>query len=255
MINKEYEEIISSNLKELGLKKEGVVLVHSSLKSLGTSIGGPGTLINAIMDALGPSGTLLMPALSEQYVHEENPFFNVVTTPTNTGAIPEYFRKMDGVIRSINPTHSVCGYGKYAKEILGKHHLDETPCGKNSPFYLLPKYEGQIVFIGCGLKPNTSMHAIEELVEPDYLFKKMVKYEVVGYDNKKISLNCMRHNFVGWEQRYDRVETILQDKGLKTGKILSATCHIVETPVLWERCTEQYKKNSHSFVDRIGSEE
>lgn len=254
LLDREYERVISDSLIKLGLKKGGVVLVHSSLKSLGTSIDGPRTLINAIVSALGPNGTLLMPAFSYKYVNEENPHFNVFTTPCNVGAIPEYFRKMKGVIRSINPTHSVCGYGKYAKEILEKHLFDETPCGSNSPFHLMQKYDGQILFVGCGLRPNTSIHAIEEVIKPDYLFKKMIKYEVIGYDNRKTFINCMRHNFVGWEQRYDRVESVLCGKGLKTGKILSAICHIIEAPILWEKCTKLLEEDSYFFVDRLHSD-
>ena len=38
--------------------------------------------------------------------------------------------------------------------------------------------------LGCGLRPNTSMHAIEELVEPPYLFGPPLSYQLVLDDGR-----------------------------------------------------------------------
>ena len=155
----------------------GNLLVHASLKSLGNVSGGPQTVIRGILDALGDQGTLLMPALSYASVDEEHNVFDLINTPCCVGALPEFFRTFDGVVRSTHPTHSVSCWGKNKHLFTESHHKDTTPCGKNSPFHLLPKYNGQILMIGCGLKPNTSMHAIEEEAEVSYLLKKAIKYQ------------------------------------------------------------------------------
>jgi aminoglycoside 3-N-acetyltransferase len=60
--------------------------------------------------------------------------------------------------------------------MLGGQFHDVTPCGENSPYFKLREKAGQILFLGCGLKPNTSMHAVEELVEPPYLYDGWVDY-------------------------------------------------------------------------------
>jgi len=84
-------EEIASDLKTLGIQPCDIVLVHSSLKSLGYVNGGPETVIQGLLRAVGDDGTLLMPALS--YGQEPHDVHGTHETPSNVGAIPEYFRK------------------------------------------------------------------------------------------------------------------------------------------------------------------
>jgi aminoglycoside N3'-acetyltransferase len=49
-------------LRSLGLRRRDVVMVHSSFKALG--IAAPELIIVALLETLGESGALLMPALS-----------------------------------------------------------------------------------------------------------------------------------------------------------------------------------------------
>lgn len=157
-----------------GLRPGGVALVHSSLRSLGLVPGGADTVIEALRTALGSGGTLLMPALSHEFVNYEQRIFDVLRTPSCVGALTEVFRCRSGVLRSLHPTHSVCGIGPAAQRILSEHHLDSTPCGERSPFRRLRDIDGQIVFIGCGTRCNTSMHGVEELVEPPYCLARQL---------------------------------------------------------------------------------
>ena len=55
---------IADGLRQIGIQKGDVLLVHSSLKSLGRVAGGADTVINALIDTIGPEGTLVMPAAS-----------------------------------------------------------------------------------------------------------------------------------------------------------------------------------------------
>ncbi|MEM1137973.1 MAG: AAC(3) family N-acetyltransferase, partial [Bacteroidota bacterium] len=209
-------EKISMQLKLTGLQEGDVVMLHASLKSLSRIPQHPQTIISGILKAIGESGTLLVPTLTYESVNKENPIFDRSRTPSDVGVISEFFRTMPETYRSISPTHSVCGVGKLAKDLLERHHADDTPVGANSPFRLLPKYKGKILFIGCGLKPNTSMHAVEELLEPPYLFADYFEFKII---NNGIMMNkrLRTHNFKGYEQRYDRVADILSDKELKRG--------------------------------------
>ncbi len=242
---------ITSDLLGCGLRRGGVALVHSSLKSLGPIPGGPETVIRGLQEALGPEGTLLMPALSYRYVNAAAPYFDLRSTPSNIGALPEFFRLREGTIRSLNPTHSVCGIGPLAEALLGRHQLDSTPCGPNSPFRLLKERQGQILMLGCGLRPNTSMHAIEELVEPPYLFGGVVTYHCRNREEIQMEILNRRHHFEGYEQRYDRVEGLLRGGELKTGRVLDACIHIIETDPLWIRAEQALRANPFHFVDRI----
>ncbi|MCS7060708.1 MAG: AAC(3) family N-acetyltransferase [Anaerolineae bacterium] len=241
---------IAEALRAAGLRAGGCALVHSSLSSLGYVPGGATTVIEGLLDALGPEGTLLMPALSYEHVHAHQPFFDVLRTPSNVGVIPETFRLRPGVLRSVNPTHSVCGIGPRACDLLTHHQKDETPCGLHSPFHLLRQVEGQIVFLGCGLRPNTSMHSVEELVEPPYLFGALIAYRVRLVSGEEITLRCRRHNFAGYTQRYDRLAGLLKARELRTGRVLRAIAHVIECAPMWERALSALRRDPFFFVER-----
>ncbi len=246
----EVSKRICDDLLKTGVRRGGVLLVHSSLKSLGKVPGGAETVICGLLEALGPEGTLLMPALSYEMVTRDTPVFNITKAPVCIGALPEYFRKRPGTIRSMHPTHSLCGVGKKAQQILEKHINDSTPCGPNSPFRQLRNLQGQILMLGCGLKPNTSMHAIEELVEPEYLFGFRCWYTLIDSVGHRAEKAYLPHDFRGWEQRYDRVANILNEHELKTGKALEATVQVIEAAALWKKAYEELQKNPLYFVDK-----
>jgi aminoglycoside 3-N-acetyltransferase len=242
---------IATDLREIGVHEAGVLLVHSSLSSLGHVPGGPETVIRGLLQALGPEGTLLMPALSYERVRSKNPFFDVRRTPSNVGAIPEAFRRRLGTRRSVHPTHSVCAVGQRTAEMLDDHLEDSTPCGENSPFRKLRSVDGQILMLGCGLQPNTSMHAIEELSVPPYLFGTPLTYTLTLADGTAIEKTYTRHSFDGWEQRYDRVTEVLQAPALVRGNVLEAKVHLIRARRLWEAVDAALGHNPLRFVDRV----
>lgn len=242
---------LARDLAGLGVRKGGMLLVHSSLKSLGRLPDGPGTAVEGLLEALGSAGTLLMPALSYESVRAENPVFDVLATPSCVGALPEFFRKRPGTMRSVHPTHSVCGIGPGARRMLSGHSRDLTPCGAHSPYFKLTEEGGQILFLGCGLKPNTSMHAVEELVEPPYLYNGWVDYRIKLADGSETVMRVRRHGFRGWLQRYDRIETVMAGEGLSAGKVLSADCFLLEAPAFWRKAHQAMKEAPFFFVDRI----
>ena len=192
-----------------------------------------------------------MPALSYETVKGENPFFDVSNTPSCVGALTEFFRRRPGTVRSVHPTHSVCGVGPGAGLMLGMHARDVTPCGPNSPFSKLKQEAGQILFVGCGLKPNTSMHAVEELVEPAYLYGGWVDYRIRLADGGETTMRVRSHAFKGWEQRYDRVEDVMEGEGIGRGKVLSADCFLLEAPVFWRKALRAMQRAPLFFVDPI----
>ena len=47
-----------AGIRELGVREGSLVLVHASLSSLGWVVGGPETVVRALLEAFGPAGTL-----------------------------------------------------------------------------------------------------------------------------------------------------------------------------------------------------
>ena len=242
---------IAGTVQAAGVRPGGVLLVHSSLRSLGKVPGGAATVIAGLRQALGPAGTLLMPALSYAAVTRERPRFDLTLTPSNVGIIPETFRRQPGVLRSLHPTHSVCGSGPVAAALLCEHGQDATPCGLHSPFHRLPEVNGQILMLGCGLAPNTSFHAIEEVVAPPYLFGNPLEYELIDGDGARTVKRYLPHDFAGYAQRYERLGELLAEPGLRKGSVLAATVYVIEAAAMWDVALAALRRDPLAFVERV----
>jgi len=244
---------LASDLRALGVRAGGVLLVHSSLSALGWVPGGPETVIQALLAALGAEGTLLVPALSFASVTPEQPVFDVRTTPSCIGAIAEHFRTRPGSLRSVHPSHSVCGVGPRAQELLANHDVDRTPAGPNSPFRRLRHVGGQLMFLGCGMGPNTSMHGAEEVARAPYLLRPYtVAYTVIRHDGSVLRATHRRHGFDGYVQRYDRLAALLGPDVLRVGPVLEGQAHLIEAAPMWQRALDEMARDVYAFVERVG---
>ena len=245
-----FNEIID-DLVALGVAKGDTLMVHSSLHSIGDFENKAKIVTEALLNVLGKEGTLMMPALSYETVGKDNPYFDVNKTPSCVGGLTEYFRLRSDTIRSLHPTHSIAGTGANVEYFLNDHFRDNTPVGENSPLARLKKVCGKILFIGCGLNPNTSMHGVEELVKPPYLFGDESYYTLTDAEGKQFRKKYMNHNFKGYKQRYDRMESLLDEKYLNKGKVLEAEAFLISASEMWKVAYKKLLVNPLYFVDRI----
>jgi aminoglycoside 3-N-acetyltransferase len=239
---------IVSDLHHLGITAGDVIMVHSSFNSLGQYNLTPEIVVSALLAAIGTRGTLLMPALS--YAQEPHHIHNVSDTPSNVGGLQEYFRLRKGTIRSVHPTHSVCGFGAAAKELLDRHQDDSTPCGPYSPFRRILDISAKIVMLGCGLRPNTTMHALEEIVEPPYLFGDFYDYQITTSTGEQYTKMYRRHGFQGWIQKYDRIELSSSTEMYSTGTVLDGKTYIINTQELKKVVLSKLRDDPLCFVER-----
>lgn len=167
---------IVEQLKNVGLKKNDVVMVHTSLSSLGYVCGGAQTIIEALIEVVGEDGTIIMPTQSWknldpevgvhwdadesewQIIRDTWPAYDKNLTPTNTmGAVAEMFRMWPGSIRSDHPARSVAAWGKHANYITKNHDLSNI-FGENSPLSKIYELDGKVLLLGVGYDKNTSIH-------------------------------------------------------------------------------------------------
>jgi aminoglycoside 3-N-acetyltransferase len=155
---------IVRGLRELGVEPGMVLMVHSALAAFGEVAGGADTVIDALLEAIGPEGTLLMPAMGSA------PIFDVNTTPSNVGGITDRFWRRPEAKRSIHPTHSAAGVGPLVDQILEGHLQQPTAIGPDSPWGRVAKLDsGYILFLGCDQDRNTLLHTAEDIVNGAYL--------------------------------------------------------------------------------------
>lgn len=157
---------LETDLHRLGVSAGDVVLVHSSLSGLGNVQGGADAVIDALLSAVGPTGTVLFPTLTgtPDDGPESPPVIDVRSTPCWTGRIPETARRRSGAIRSLHPTHSVTAIGAKAGQYASGHHQGASPCDERSPYYRLIREGGYILLLGgVTQENNTTLHCLEEL--------------------------------------------------------------------------------------------
>lgn len=173
-----YQQLVTE-LAACGLGAGQVVLVHSSLSSLGWVVGGAQTVIQALLDVLTSSGTLMMPAHTGEntdpanwvappvpepwwaVIRENRPAFDPLRTPTfRIGVIPELFRTWPGVVRSAHPVGSFAAHGPQAPFLTDDHLLEDT-FGQRSPLGKLYALDGFVLLLGVGHENNTSLHLAE----------------------------------------------------------------------------------------------
>lgn len=169
-----------ADFRAIGIAPGSVLMVHSALGKVGCTLGGPVTVIQALLDVLGADGTLVMSAETPQMAdpaewndprvdpawHEtirgHMPVFDPATTPTSMGAIPEAFSTFPGTMRSFHPLVSVCANGRHARMITKDHALEFCE-GRGTPFEKLYELDGFTLLLGVGFNRCTSLHYAESL--------------------------------------------------------------------------------------------
>src|SRR5690348_12498797 len=95
---------LAADLRHLGLAPGMTVLVHSSLSRLGHVVGGAEAVVDALVTAVAPGGTVLFPTLtgSERDGPDCPPQMDVRRTACWTGRIPECARQRSEARRSLH---------------------------------------------------------------------------------------------------------------------------------------------------------
>jgi aminoglycoside 3-N-acetyltransferase len=166
-------------LAALGLTAGDTVLLHSSAHSLGFVAGGVQAVVQALLDVLGPAGTLVVPThtpdntdpadwlnppVPESWwpvIRSEAPGFDPSRTPSRwMGVIAETVRTWPGAVRSDHPNVSFAAVGAQALSVTGEHQLDDS-LGEHSPLGAVYRLDGKVLLLGCGHDSNTSLHLAE----------------------------------------------------------------------------------------------
>lgn len=213
-------------LRELGVREGGVLLVHSSLTQIGYVPGGAKTVLRALVEVLGEKGTLVLPTHTWKWMNAGCRVFDVRTTPSCVGVLPEVFRQMPGVVRSLHPTHSVAALGPLAEFFIEGHEHATTPCGEGTPYAKLMEADGQILFLGAVIAANTCFHALEALHGfPKLLRDERDEFEIIAADGTKQNLIVPQH-LEGIARRYAEMEEPLVAAGAAKRRSLG-TCKLV----------------------------
>ena len=178
------------DLKNIGLEPGDTVMIHASVKSIGWLVGGPGIILTAIQEVIGPEGTILMyvgwedgPYTMERWskekkrtYFEECPPFDPRTSRATRewGILAETLRTWPGPKRSAHPDGSFCANGKNAGYLLARHAF-KFGYGRNSPLAKLIELDGKVLLLGSPLSNVTLLHHSESMCKVEN--KPIVRYK------------------------------------------------------------------------------
>ena len=150
---------IAAALRRLGVQPGQVLMIHSSLRSLGHVVGGAATVVDALLEALGPSGTLVGPSFNYETAQAPGFVFDPLNTPSDMGAIADEIRRRAGNLRSRHLTHSVSAIGPQAEAIVTAGGL--TAWDADSPLGTVFKLGGHFLLLGVTYQSFTACHVLE----------------------------------------------------------------------------------------------
>ena len=174
---------LATQLAELGVRPGETLLVHSSLSSLGWVYGGSVAVVQGLLDALGPVGTLVVPTQSSdlsdpaawrsppvpeewwETIRATMPAYDALVSPAlGVGVFPETVRTWPGALRSAHPQPhpqtSFAALGPRAAEIVEGHATD-CRLGERSPLARLEGPGARVLLLGAGCAACTCFHLAE----------------------------------------------------------------------------------------------
>jgi aminoglycoside 3-N-acetyltransferase-4 len=121
-------------------------------------------LIRALLAAVGPEGTLVMPS----WGGDRNEVFDPASTlaARDLGVVAQTFWRLPGVERS-HHSQAFAAVGPAAGEIL-RDPLPRPPHRLESPVGRVHDLDGQVLLLGVGHDANTTLHLAELLAEVPY---------------------------------------------------------------------------------------
>lgn len=160
-------EMIANALRGLGLGSGDSVFVHSSLSRFGQVAGGAEAVCRAVIDAVDPAGTVIMPAFTFGLRDIPDPVLDIEKTPSCVGLVSEVFRTRFAARRSRHITHSVAAAGARAEWFTSGHARDAFD--EESAFRRLCDARGYVLLLGVDYNSCTFFHAMEYALPVPYM--------------------------------------------------------------------------------------
>lgn len=225
---------IVRGLRELGLVSGDRVMVHSSMAAFGPVDGGADTVIDALLEAVGPDGLVVVPTFGCK------PPFDRRSSATPLGAVPDRFWRRAEAVRSLHPTHSVAAIGKGAEDLIRDHEKAPTAYSEGTPYHTLAMQGGKVLLLGVDQDRNTTLHTAEALAEAPYLDDVEGAYTNDKGNAVTIGVRAMagpHRDFIG-------LDRLFRERGIMSvGRIGGAVCRLMDGRQMVETALEAIRRD------------
>lgn len=170
---------LQADLAKLGVVPGSMIMVRSSLRAIGPVRGGVNVVLQALLDLVGPDGTLVAYVDFEPFYEdddtEEVPVFDkrIAHAARDHGVLHETLRNWPGALRSDHPDAGVVAIGARAEWLTSEHPF-QYGYGEGTPFEKFVEAEGRVLMLGAPLDTITLLHYAEHKAQiPD---KRIIRY-------------------------------------------------------------------------------
>jgi aminoglycoside N3'-acetyltransferase len=246
------KEVLLRDLSAAGIGKGDVVMIHSAMSQIGKLENGASTVLESLIEALTPEGTLVMPCYLDLPAEEvlknfsKGEWVDLRTARSANGKITDCFRSLPGVHRSSHPFSSVCAWGRHAKYITSDHATDPRICHAKSPIGRVLELRGKIVGLGVSLGPVSFYHVVEDTWE-GFPFNPYLPASSISYidgEGNRVTREICRYDPEISRTRIDSVDgvwireyvtdALLRKKVLKSFKFGRAASWVAEAVPFYE---------------------
>ena len=184
------KEQIKEQLNQMGVPRDRVVLVHSSLRAVGEIEGrGEGLLDVLIEHCTAQGGLLCIP--THTWAFGSRKYQLDMTEPdTCIGTLANIAARDARGVQTPHPSHSMAVFGepdRVVAFISGERRM-VTPCHPDGCYGKICEMDGSILLIGVGHNRNTYLHCVEEMMNvPNRL--STLRQRGVRYPNGRVEIH------------------------------------------------------------------
>lgn len=233
---------LADEWRQAGVAEGDTLLVHSSLSrtlrrmaARGEQVS-PDSVIESLLEALGDSGTLLLPLFNFDFT--QGVAFDMRNSPSHMGALTEAGRLWPGAVRTGHPIYSFAAIGKHADKFREVRNF--SGYGEDSPFGILHRLGGKIGVID--LPDQNSMtfyHYVEESMKAPYRYHKTFTGRYIdnaGVETTETFGLFVRNIEEGVVTRVNPMGEALWEKGLYAGNRPKQGCglRVISAPAMFE---------------------
>lgn len=233
---------ILKQLNDMRAPKSSIVLMHSSLRSIGEVEGGAEALLDTLIEYFTEDGGIFcMPTHTWHKLGLDEITLDMTKAESCVGALSVVAINHRRGIRTENPTHSMVVFGDYDKvqEFIKEEGRVTTPTAPEGCYGKLYSQGGFILLVGVCQNKNTYLHSVGQMLSlPNRMDEKADKVTV-----KKPSGEVLEKNFTLYytdytddiSLRFVKYETAFRyHKAIKDGFIGNAPTQLCDAVKLYD---------------------
>jgi aminoglycoside N3'-acetyltransferase len=240
---------IVADLRRLGVREGDVLMVHASLRKIGPVEGGAAAVLDALDEAVGPRGTLMMTlgaVVPHEWVNERpeaeraallasEPPYDPLTAPAlpEVGWLAEAFRRRTGTVVNDNPSGRFGARGAAAATL-----MRDTPWndyyGPDSPLERFLHLGGRVLRLGADPETTTLLHYAEYLAAVPNKRRIRRHYRVVGPAGPVTrTMDCLNDetgivDYPGEDEFAIILKAYLATRRVRTGRVGNAPSELID---------------------------